>query len=121
MPITVSWHDDSERVLIMRFIGAWDWKMYYEAYDTMRALQFDVPNPVQIIIDMTGMVGYPQDTQAQFTRMAHVVHPHTKAFAVIVNDPGMRAILEKIQRGNSEGAALTHFAADMEEALRLGE
>ncbi len=120
MPITVSWYDDTKQALIMRYVGLWDWKMYYNAVDTITVALYEVAHPVLVIVEMSNMVGYPEDTSAQFTRSAHLLHLNVKGIALIVRDASMRYILGKIMDGDSAASKLMYFAHDIAEALEIG-
>ena len=60
MPITVSWHDDEENILIWQVEGNWTIEEFYSAVTDTRALSEQSPGGNHVIVNASAMASRPR-------------------------------------------------------------
>ncbi|MEP7293850.1 MAG: hypothetical protein ABI835_18830 [Chloroflexota bacterium] len=92
MPIHVSWGNEQKTYTIFRFVGKWTWDEYHHAVAEGFELVKDIPNTVNILIDMMECRLFPQNLLSHF-RSSMSQPPRPFDLAVIVTSSGFIEVL----------------------------
>lgn len=84
MPITVSWYDDDQTIMLQSCIGDWTWDDYLVSIDALAALANSTTERVDYIMDITDTVGIPLGLPLKYIRKARAKRPPNLGIIVVV-------------------------------------
>ena len=84
MPITVTWHDEQERILLEIFEGEWGLDDYMQMVDTAASLLSQKDHEVDIVVDFSNSKVVPREIVTG-ARYAEKRVPHNQGTVIFVN------------------------------------
>lgn len=83
MPITVSWYDDRQQVILQRYDGRWSWQELSMAAAKVREMTGAVPHSVILFVDMSNSNQIPQGNVLSYGRDVFNMMPRNMVHIVV--------------------------------------
>lgn len=90
MSISVMWENNERTILRYRFNGKWTWEEFYAAIERGQALQDEVTQPVDVLLDMLESPVVPGGAIRHFRPIGKIAHPNTE-MRIVVSSSGIIA------------------------------
>ena len=104
MGVTVEWHDNDRKVILMCFMSRWTWEQAHEAVKDANAMLDTVNYKVDFVIYAESEAWMPPNYNFNVARMTRVIHPNAGLMVIVSTNTLFRQlffVFRAVNRGAS--------------------